>query len=179
MKIINLLTVIFLLSTQISFSFALVVYSEDFKTMHPLLDMFTPQGEDINPSLTIKNPPANTKSFSLVMSDPDAPNEAHIFYHWIVVNIDKNTREIPRDSIPGDQLMNGNGTKNYGGPAPADGETHRYIFTICALSDVIQVDDSKTIEENLKQIADLTIACDSAKAIYSKDPANYKKKHLK
>mgnify|MGYP000879228140 CR=1 FL=1 len=51
---------------------------------------FTCDGRGISPALAWSDFPATTKSFALVMSDPDAPGGTYL--HWLVCNIpvDKN-----------------------------------------------------------------------------------------
>lgn len=89
------------------------------------------KGEDISPQLEWKDVPAGTKSFALSCKDPDAP--IGTFVHWLVYDIDKATREIPEDSVPGRQVGNNFGKEDYGGPCPPSG-THRYYFTLHALN---------------------------------------------
>ena len=89
-------------------------------------------GGDHSPSLKISDVPANAKSIALIMDDPDAPRG--LFTHWIVLNLDRNTGEIPEDNIPGRTTIGRNdfGTLGYGGPKPPSG-THRYFFHLYAL----------------------------------------------
>src|SRR5262245_12489726 len=47
---------------------------------------FTCEGKDISPELTWKNAPSGTKTFALIVHDPDAPR-AGGFTHWVVYNI--------------------------------------------------------------------------------------------
>ena len=43
-------------------------------------------GGNISPDLKWENAPADTKSFAIIMHDPDAPVK-NGWYHWIVLNI--------------------------------------------------------------------------------------------
>lgn len=88
------------------------------------------KGSDHNPQLQWEDVPSGTKSFALSCKDPDAP--VGIFVHWLVYDIDKSKREIPEDSVPGKQVVNNFGKKDYGGPCPPSG-IHRYYFTLHAL----------------------------------------------
>jgi len=47
---------------------------------------YTSDGENISPELSWQNAPAETKSFALVVHDPDAPMPGG-FTHWLVYNI--------------------------------------------------------------------------------------------
>jgi len=54
-----------------------------------------------------------------------------MWVHWVVYNIPIASK-IEENSIPGEQLINDFGRKDYGGPCPPSG-THRYFFKIYAL----------------------------------------------
>ena len=47
---------------------------------------YTCEGEDISPEFSWKGAPKETKSFVLILHDPDAPR-ANGFTHWVVYNI--------------------------------------------------------------------------------------------
>jgi Raf kinase inhibitor-like YbhB/YbcL family protein len=90
-------------------------------------------GEDIAPTLTWKNVPAQTSSFALVMNDVDAA-VAGGFHHWIVYNIPATARTL-QGNAPYTQGTNSLNIRTYFGPCPpATGEKHHYIFTLYALS---------------------------------------------
>jgi Raf kinase inhibitor-like YbhB/YbcL family protein len=95
-------------------------------------------GRNRRPSLAWSGAPSGTRSFVLVMSDPDAP--AGTFYHWIRVDIPKTRTQLPpRDRGGavnlGIDTRNSFGTVGYAGPCPPPHEApHRYVFTLYALS---------------------------------------------
>ncbi len=90
-------------------------------------------GEDIAPTLTWENVPAQTSSFALVMNDVDAA-VAGGFHHWIVYNIPATARTL-QGNAPYTQGTNSLNIRTYFGPCPpATGEKHHYIFTLYALS---------------------------------------------
>jgi Raf kinase inhibitor-like YbhB/YbcL family protein len=90
-------------------------------------------GEDIAPTLSWKNIPAQTSSFALVMNDVDAA-VAGGFHHWIVYNIPTTARTL-QGNAPFTQGTNSLNIRTYFGPCPpATGEKHHYIFTLYALS---------------------------------------------
>ena len=110
----------------------------------PLL--FTPFGENINPSFKWYNIPKNTESLAFSIEDPDAPNG--LFCHWILINIDININEIKQNSIIGKQIKNNFGKKNYGGPNPPKGQVHNYHFVLYALNKKkIKVKNCKEFKE--------------------------------
>jgi Raf kinase inhibitor-like YbhB/YbcL family protein len=106
--------------------------SKDFEDNGNIPSEFTCDGRDISPQLSWEDAPAETKSFALSVTDPDAPGKTWI--HWLVYDIPRNVRSIDRGSLPkgAKQVENDFGMKNYGGPCPPSG-THRYIFAIYAL----------------------------------------------
>ncbi|MBI2140478.1 YbhB/YbcL family Raf kinase inhibitor-like protein [Candidatus Woesearchaeota archaeon] len=104
--------------------------SDAFSEGNPIPSRYTCQGENINPQLGWAGPPAGTKSFALIVDDPDAPMGTWV--HWLVKDIPPETEEIKEDSVPGNEVMNSFGKKEWGGPCPPSG-THRYFFKLYAL----------------------------------------------
>ncbi|MGQ9460996.1 MAG: YbhB/YbcL family Raf kinase inhibitor-like protein [Candidatus Bathyarchaeaceae archaeon] len=106
--------------------------SRDFEDNGNIPSEFTCDGRDISPQLSWEDVPAETKSFALSVTDPDAPRGTWI--HWLVHDIPRDVRSIDQGSLPkgAKQVENDFGMKNYGGPCPPSG-AHRYIFTIYAL----------------------------------------------
>lgn len=90
---------------------------------------YTCEGKNINPPLIVENAPENTKTFTLIIEDPDAPGG--VFDHWIVWNISPN-EAIAEGSTPGISGTNSFGKPGYGGPCPPSG-VHRYFFKVFAL----------------------------------------------
>jgi len=85
-----------------------------------------------------REPPASTRSFTLIMDDPDAP--IGVFTHWVLFNLPADSRELPEAVPAQSQLSNGAfqgkndfGKIGYGGPCPPPGSPHRYRFTLYAL----------------------------------------------
>lgn len=102
---------------------------------------FTCDGEDISPELNIEDAPEDTKSFALVVEDPDAPMGT--FVHWRVHDIPATKTNIKRGEVPGKQVRNDFGKEDYGGPCPPSG-THRYYFIVYALD----VETLGSVDEN-------------------------------
>jgi hypothetical protein len=104
-------------------------------------EKYTCDGENVSPRLDWTGAPASTKSFALLVEDPDALGKTWV--HWLLFNISPTMSYLPENVITGD-FMSGatdfHGAQNYGGPCPPSG-THRYIFTFFALDtmfDLIQ-----------------------------------------
>ena len=101
----------------------------------------TCEGEDVSPKLTWSGAPEGTKSYALIMYDPDAP--VGTFIHWVLYDIPANRTELPEAVPRGQQIVEGIGVQGrndfgyigYGGPCPPRGHgTHRYFFALHALS---------------------------------------------
>jgi Raf kinase inhibitor-like YbhB/YbcL family protein len=87
-----------------------------------------------SPALAWKNVPAGTKSFALVLHDPDAPL-AGGFTHWVLFDVPASTTELPENFQPGTIGVSGTSgfrRQGYGGPCPPSG-VHHYHFTLSAL----------------------------------------------
>jgi Raf kinase inhibitor-like YbhB/YbcL family protein len=99
------------------------------------------KGKNLSPALSWSGAPAGTKSFAVLVHDPDAPT-AGGFWHWVVYNIPADAISIP--AAAGDvkkkimppgivQGRNDFGAYGYGGPCPPPGKPHHYHFQIFAL----------------------------------------------
>jgi len=100
-------------------------------------------GKGVNPPLEIGGTPKDAKSLALIVSDPDAPNGT--FYHWLVWNIDPQTRIIKENSVPDGAVQGTNSDERvtYVAACPPSG-THRYFFSIYALDEVLDLPSSAT-----------------------------------
>jgi Raf kinase inhibitor-like YbhB/YbcL family protein len=91
---------------------------------------FTCDGNDVPPPIQLSDPPAGTKSFAMIMDDPDAPKGT--FTHWLAYDIPAGTTALKADD--GKALRNSFGREGYGGPCPPPGHgAHRYFFTVYAV----------------------------------------------
>ncbi len=108
-----------------------------------VFDGFGCTGKNLSPALNWKGAPAGTKSFALLVHDPDAPTGGAGWWHWVVVNLPATTTGLPQGvgTSDGKQLPEGAqqfktdfGGPGYGGPCPPQGDKpHRYNFTLYAL----------------------------------------------
>lgn len=107
----------------------------------PMPPRFTADGENESPPLAWGTPPPETKSFAVLVDDPDASAEPD-FHHWCAWNIPADQRELHAGITTQDdaadlrQGRNDADATGYTGPKPPRGETHRYVFRVLAL-DVI------------------------------------------
>ncbi len=118
---------------------------------------FTCKGEDISPQLIWESPPEGTKSFAIIVDDPDAPMGTWV--HWVIYNIPEKIRSLQEKIPPISELENGalqgiNDFRNfgYGGPCPPPGKPHRYFFKLYALDTVLQLKAGATKKELLSKM---------------------------
>lgn len=109
---------------------------------------YTCDGEDISPPLNWSEPPAGTKSFTLISDDPDAP--VGTWVHWVAWNIPASARSLDENlpktaSLPGGAKQGTTDFRRigYGGPCPPSG-THRYFFKLYALDTTLNLPSSTT-----------------------------------
>lgn len=117
---------------------------------------FTCEGDNIHPPLSIEGAPDGTKSFVLIVEDPDIPEEVkenlgiQVFDHWVAYNIPPSTTEIPEGEIVGTQGLNSSEETGYTGPCPPtayEPTEHRYIFEISALDTTLDLPQGSTKSE--------------------------------
>lgn len=102
---------------------------------------YTCESDDLSPPLQWTDAPGGTKSFALIVDDPDAPDPAApkmVYVHWVLYNIPGDTTQLDENASRG-TLPNGTvtGTNDWqkaewGGPCPPIGR-HRYFFKLYAL----------------------------------------------
>lgn len=99
---------------------------------------YTCDGKDGSPALLWRGAPEGTKSFALIVDDPDAPNGTWV--HWTVWNIAPNVSAISARSVPprATEGMTSFGKTGYGGPCPPSG-VHRYFFKLYALDTMLNL----------------------------------------
>ena len=124
---------------------SLTLTSSAFTHGGTIPEMYTCDGVNINPPLTISGIPEGTKSLALIVDDPDIPQVfkdqrgIDSFDHWTVYNLPPDTTEILEGSVVGSVGLNsrGEGESAYTGPCPPteyEPTEHRYFFKLYALS---------------------------------------------
>jgi Raf kinase inhibitor-like YbhB/YbcL family protein len=115
--------------------------SSAFQPNGSIPSLYTCEGKDISPPLAWSGAPANTKSFALIVDDPDAPDPAkpqRVYVHWVVYNLPATATALPENAskkgMPKGAVQGKNdwGKTVYGGPCPPIGR-HRYFFKLYAL----------------------------------------------
>jgi len=124
---------------EISQKNSMKISSPAFSNGDVIPKKYTCDGENISPPLKIENPPSKTKTFVLIVEDPDAP--FGVFTHWIVWNIPSTTEFLAEGSVPKEAVegVNDFGKRGYGGPCPPPHSLHRYFFKLYALDDKIEL----------------------------------------
>ena len=122
--------------------------SSDFKPggtipIEQVYNGFGCTGKIISPALKWSGAPKGTKSFALLVHDPDAPTGGAGWWHWLVINIPADVMELKKDAGKTDgsnlppgavQIVTDFGAPGWGGPCPPAGDKpHHYHFTIYAL----------------------------------------------
>jgi Raf kinase inhibitor-like YbhB/YbcL family protein len=123
----------------------LTIKSPAFQPNSQIPKKYTCDSEGTNPPITIEGAPKESKSLTLIMDDPDAPNGT--FDHWVVWNIPPSTTKIAEHSVPGMEGLNGARKPGYTGPCPPSG-THRYFFKVYALDTELKL-AAKTTKRDL------------------------------
>jgi len=116
--------------------------SSAFTDFGAIPQRYTCEGEDLAPPLAWRDPPPATRSFVLIVDDPDAPDPAApkmTWVHWVVYNLPADARALPEGGRlpPGAHSgLNDWHRTGWGGPCPPIGR-HRYFFRLYALDRVL------------------------------------------
>lgn len=106
---------------------------------------YTCEGDDISPPVAWSGAPAGTKSFVLIVDDPDAPDPRAprmTWVHWALYNLPAAAKALPEgvksDALPAGTKEGRNDWKRtgYGGPCPPIGR-HRYFHKLYALDTLL------------------------------------------
>ncbi len=126
---------------------SLTVTSQSFKAGGSIPAKYSYKNGNISPQLTWSKGPQATKSYAIIVDDPDAPR-AEPFVHWVVFNIPLNITELQEGSVQGEQGTTDYQQVGWGGPNPPSG-THRYYFKVYALNDMLKDLSNKTTKKDL------------------------------
>jgi Raf kinase inhibitor-like YbhB/YbcL family protein len=142
----------------------LQVSSPSFSANGNIPSIFTCEGENKNPALSVKNIPPETKSLAIIVEDPDAPHGT--VYHWVAWNIDP-SGNIPEKSVVGTQGKNTRGGNGYMGPCPPTG-THHYHFTVYALDTKLDLAEGSTAAQLKEAMKDHLLGSGELVGLYKK-----------
>jgi Raf kinase inhibitor-like YbhB/YbcL family protein len=93
-------------------------------------------GDNVSPPLAWSNPPDGTKSFALVVTDPEGRSGLGVV-HWVAYGIPAEVTGFAEGDVskPSDKFVGGKSTPGlatYFGPCPTPGDWHHYTFTLIA-----------------------------------------------
>jgi hypothetical protein len=140
---------------------ALTLKSSAFSHNGAIPRRYTCQGEDVSVPLAWSGAPAATKSFVLIVDDPDAPDPKAprmTWVHWVLYNLPPSATALPEGVQPGAlpkgtlEGLNDWKRTGYGGPCPPIGR-HRYFHKLYALSTLLPAMESPTkadLEQSIK-----------------------------
>jgi Raf kinase inhibitor-like YbhB/YbcL family protein len=120
---------------------ALALESSAFTPMGEIPATYTCDGEDGAPPLRWSGAPPGTRSFVLIVDDPDAPDPAapkRTYVHWVLYDIPADAtslaERVTAAGLPAGtrEGVNDWDKSGYGGPCPPIGR-HRYFFKLFAL----------------------------------------------
>jgi Raf kinase inhibitor-like YbhB/YbcL family protein len=121
----------------------LTITSPAFRNGAVIPTRYTRDGENLSPPLEWRDAPPETKSYLLLVEDPDAPSGT--FRHWAMYNIPAGEAGLPEGAsaqgLRGEgERVNGFRNARYDGPQPPKGHgPHHYHFRLAAL-DVPRLD---------------------------------------
>lgn len=128
------------------FNTTLSLTSPNFGNDSELPKQFSNQGHNVNPTLKISNVPNGTKKLILLFDsiEEDALSKSH----WVLYDIDPETRVIEQGFIPkGSKLgINSFNEKKYHGPEIGP-HKKQYFFKLYAVDQEISFDENTTKED--------------------------------
>ncbi|MBO9667527.1 MAG: YbhB/YbcL family Raf kinase inhibitor-like protein [Bdellovibrio sp.] len=134
---------------------AFTLESPAFRANEEIPARYTCEGNNYSPPLHWKGIPEGTKSFAIIVDDPDAPDPQapkQTWVHWVMANIPANVHTLPENihALPTGAVFGMNDWKaeGYGGPCPPIGR-HHYHHKIYALDAVLPNINSKTTKDAL------------------------------
>jgi len=150
---------------------SLSISSDAFEQGKPIPTEYSCDGRGTSPQLAWSGAPAATRSFALIMDDPDAPMGT--FVHWVIYNIPPSATGLPPEVPLGEELPDGTiqgpgtpGSRGYIPPCPPGG-THRYFFRLYALDAMLDAQDANK-EQLLKGMEGHILAQGELMGTYSR-----------
>src|SRR4051812_32643675 len=114
-------------------------------------------GQNVSPQLSWSGAPEGTKSFAILMEDPEGRGGAGV-HHWVAYGIPASVTSFAEGEVskPSDKYVGGKSTQgvgNYSGPCTPPGSPHHYSFVVIATDlDPKELPPRLTREELLAKI---------------------------
>jgi Raf kinase inhibitor-like YbhB/YbcL family protein len=114
-------------------------------------------GENVSPQLSWTGVPEGTKSFVLLMEDPEGRGGAGV-HHWVAYGIPASVTSFAEGEVSkaSDKYVGGKSTQgvgNYSGPCTPPGSPHHYTFVVVATDlDPKELPPGLTREEVLAKV---------------------------
>ncbi|GLS26382.1 YbhB/YbcL family Raf kinase inhibitor-like protein [Marinibactrum halimedae] len=135
-------------------------------------------GGNQSPQLSWQGAPKGTEAFAIFAYDPDAPTGSG-WWHWQLVNIPKDVSTLaagagnptknatPEGSI---SISNDYGSSGFGGACPPKGHgTHRYQFTVHALSQKLELPEGASAALTGYMVNAHSLGSSTIEALYKRD----------
>jgi hypothetical protein len=125
-------------------------------------------GMNVSPQLSWSNPPEGTKSFAILMEDPEGRGGAGV-HHWVAYGIAPRVTSFAEGELskPSDKYVGGKSTQGvgyYSGPCTPPGSPHHYTFVVIATDlDPKELPPGLTREEFLAKLVPPAPAMSHAK----------------
>jgi Raf kinase inhibitor-like YbhB/YbcL family protein len=138
---------------------ALTVTGAAFSEGGTIPGRHTCDGADVSPPLAWSGAPEGTAAYALIVDDPDARG----WIHWLAADLE--VTELAEGGALGIEGRNDFGRTGWGGPCPPSG-THRYVFTVHALSEPLGLAPGFSADELRSALEGRVLATGSLTATY-------------
>lgn len=162
---------------QLEANTSLQVSSPAFLHGEPLPEIFAATGENISPPLSWKKGPNGTKSYVVVMEDPDVQDNPP-FVHWLIYNIPADIHHLEKGMPAVAELVkpkgvlqgaNDRGNIGYFGPKPPpEDPLHHYHFQVFALDKKLDIPFGVNREQLLQAMQGHVLASGNITATYDR-----------
>lgn len=122
---------------------AMKIASASFANGTTIPSIYTCEGKGVSPPLEWADPPNGTKSFAIIVDDPDSPDPkapVRSWVHWVIYDLPASTRALDEavQTLPSGAVQGKNDRHqaSYAPFCPVIGQ-HRYFFKLYALDVVL------------------------------------------
>lgn len=135
------------------------------------LPVHTGRGEDLSPGFHLSSLPQGTQTLAIVLRDESHPLFGSMT-HWLIWDLPASCdieMNIPKKGNPGrGEARQGiaYGWHRYRGPKPPRGTTHKYVFTVFAVSQKLDLGGLTTYNRLLESLQDKVLGKGSVEGFY-------------